>query len=187
MSRIGNAPVRMPAKVDLEIKGTEAVVKGPLGQISLKIPPGIRIEKNGDMVHVKRSDDSKEQRALHGLTRALLNNHVRGVTTGWVKSLELVGVGYRVAMKGRQLVLSLGYSHDVNYNLPPDIEAKVEQTKIELKGIDRQRLGQIAAEIRSFRPPEPYKGKGIRYAEEVVRRKAGKTGKAGKGGKGGKK
>lgn len=183
MSRIGNAPVQMPAKVELEVKGSEAMVKGPLGQISFKIPPGITMVQEGEVVEVKRSDDSKEQRAYHGLTRALLNNHVKGVSSGWVKNLELVGVGYRVALKGKQLVLSLGFSHDVNYELPADVEAKVEQTRIELKCIDKQRLGQIAAEIRSFRPPEPYKGKGIRYADEVVRRKAGKAGKSGKGGK----
>ena len=183
MSRIGNAPVQMPAKVELEVKGAEALVKGPLGQIRFPVPPGISIEREGDTVQVRRSDDSKEQRALHGLTRALLNNHVKGVSAGWIRSLELVGVGYRVVLKGKQLVLSLGYSHDVNYDLPSDIEAKVEQTRIELKSIDKQRLGQVASEIRSFRPPEPYKGKGVRYVDEVVRRKAGKAGKSGKGGK----
>lgn len=185
MSRIGNAPVMMPAGVSLEVKGTDGTVKGPLGQIHFPVPEGISIQQEGATVTLQRRDDSKELRALHGTTRALLSNHARGVSSGWVRNLELVGVGYRAQLKGKQLVLSLGYSHDINYDLPADIEAKVDQqVRIELKCIDKQRLGQIASEIRSYRPPEPYKGKGVKYAGEQIRRKAGKAGKAGKGGKG---
>lgn len=182
MSRIGKSPVKLPAGVTLEVRGEEANVKGPLGQISFHVPAGITVEQEGNIVSVKRRDESKEQRALHGTTRAVLNNHAHGVSAGWVKNLELVGVGYRAQLKGKQLVLSLGYSHDVNYNLPADVEAKVDQqVRIELKCINKQKLGQVASEIRSYRPPEPYKGKGIKYAGEVIRRKAGKAGKSGKG------
>jgi len=183
MSRIGNAIIEMPAKVELKVGGDQATVKGPLGEIQFGIPAGISINQDGNTLSVVRSDDSKEQRAYHGLTRALLNNHVKGVSVGWIKSLELNGVGYRVALKGKQLVLSLGFSHEIHYDLPADVEAKVEQSKIELKSIDKQKVGQAASEIRAFRRPEPYKGKGIRYSNEVIRRKAGKAGKSGKGGK----
>lgn len=184
MSRIGNAVVKLPAKVELQVNGDRAVVKGPLGTIDFPVPAGITLTQEGAEVQVKRESDEKIQRGLHGLTRSLLNNHVQGVSNGWVRNLELVGVGYRAALKGNQLVLSLGFSHEINYDLPKGVEAKVEQqTKIELKSIDKQQIGQVAADIRSYRPPEPYKGKGVRYANEVVRRKAGKAGKGGKGGK----
>ncbi len=184
MSRIGNAPIKIPAGVELKPGAGVVKVKGPLGEIETPLPDGITMSQDGGMLKFSRRDDSREQKERHGLTRALMNNNIEGVSKGWKKNLELVGVGYRVQLKGTELVFALGYSHEVKYKLPAGIKATVnDQTKIELAGIDRQMLGQAAADIRTFRPPEPYKGKGIRYAGEAIRRKAGKAGKAGKGGK----
>lgn len=181
MSRVGKASIQLPKGVVLSAAGVAIKVKGPLGELESPLPVGISMAEEGGVVALKRSDESREQRALHGMARALLNNCVRGVSQGWDRRLELTGVGYRVQLKGTELVFSLGYSHEVRYQLPPGIKAEVtDQTKLGLSGIDRQKIGQVAAEIRALRPPEPYKGKGIRYAGEEVRRKAGKAGKAGK-------
>lgn len=185
MSRVGKALVAIPSGVDVSVADgaaqKEIKVKGPLGELRTPLPTGIALEKVDGSVGLKRSDESREQRALHGTARALLANCVIGVSKGWNKRLELVGVGYRAQLKGTELVFSLGYSHEVRYSLPTIVKAVVtDQTKIELSSIDRQKLGQVASEIRSLRPPEPYKGKGIRYSDETIRRKAGKAGKAGK-------
>lgn len=181
MSRVGNAPIKIPAGVEVKIDGPEIKVKGPLGEMASPLPEGISLEQDDGVLKLKRAGDARELRQLHGLARALLNNNVLGVTAGWKKRLELLGVGYRVQLKGNELVFSLGFSHDVNYPLPEGVKAQVtDQTKIDLSGIDRQQVGQVAAHLRAFRPPEPYKGKGVRYSDETVRRKAGKAGK-GKG------
>lgn len=182
MSRIGNAPIKLPNGVEVKEAEQSLKVKGPLGELTSVLPEGIKIETGDDgLLRVQRSDDYKKQRERHGLTRALLNNCITGVSQGWVKKLELVGVGFRAQLKGKELVLSLGFSHEVKYNLPEGVDAAVtDQVRIELKSIDKQKIGQVAAEIRSLKPPEPYKGKGIRYAGENIRRKAGKAGKAGK-------
>ena len=181
MSRVGNAPIKLPSGVELKVQGTAVTVKGKLGELNSPLPEGISLKDEGGLISLARRDDSREMRALHGTARALLNNCVRGVSAGWQKRLELVGVGYRAQMKGQDLVLSLGYSHEVRYPIPQGVTAQVtDQTKIDLSSVDRQKLGQVAAEIRGLRPPEPYKGKGVRYGDEKVRRKAGKAGKAGK-------
>jgi len=181
MSRVGNALINLPKGVELKISGEQVFVKGPLGELSSPLPAGITMEQNEGVVSLKRKDDTRFLKERHGMSRALLNNCVLGVSQGWKKNLELIGVGYRVQLKGSELVFALGYSHEVRYPLPDGVKASVnDQTKLELNGIDRQKVGQVAAEIRSLRPPEPYKGKGVRYADEQIRRKAGKAGKAGK-------
>lgn len=181
MSRVGNAPIKVPGNVELKVVGTEIVVKGSQGELKAPLPAGIILEQNDGEVQLKRENESRETRAMHGTARSLLNNCIHGVSEGWKKRLELVGVGYRAQMKGKELVLSLGYSHDIHFKMPDSVKAAVtDQTKIDLESIDKQKLGQVAAEIRSFRPPEPYKAKGVRYENEHIRRKAGKAGKAGK-------
>ena len=181
MSRVGRAAIQIPAGVDLKVEGEEIRVKGPLGEMKSPLPEGINFSQEGNAARFTRVADEKKYRERHGLARALLNNTILGVTQGWKKNLELVGVGYRAQLKGNELVLALGFSHEVRYSLPDGVKAAVnDQTKVELSGIDRQKVGQVAAEIRSFRPPEPYKGKGVKYSDEVIRRKAGKAGKAGK-------
>ncbi len=178
MSRIGKLPIQIPKGVEVKIQGENVTIKGPLGQLVQKVPDGIQVKIEDSKILVSRKDDLKKTKALHGLTRALLANHVKGVTEGWTKRLQLVGVGFRANLKGNTIVLSLGYSHDINYEVPSDIKVKIDQqTKIELTGIDKQKVGQVAAIIRSYRPPEPYKGKGIKYEDEEIIRKAGKTGK----------
>lgn len=179
MSRIGIKPVNIPANVQVSIdKDNYAVVKGPKGQIEQQLPKAMKIEVNGSAVNVSRQNDEKENRSLHGLTRTLINNMVLGVTEGFEKSLEIVGVGYRAQKQGSKLVLNLGFSHPVELEDPKGIETAVDGTnKITIKGIDKQQVGNYAAVIRDWRKPEPYKGKGIKYTDEVVRRKAGKTGK----------
>ncbi len=179
MSRIGIKPVNIPANVEVSIdKNNYAVVKGPKGQIEQQLPKSITIEVEGSVINVSRPDDQKEHRSLHGLTRTLVNNMVVGVTDGFAKTLEIVGVGYRAQKQGNKLVLNLGFSHPVEMEDPKGIETTVEGTnKITVKGIDKQQVGNYAAVIRDWRRPEPYKGKGIKYSNEVVRRKAGKTGK----------
>ncbi len=178
MSRIGNKPIALPSSVKVESSGTEIIVTGPKGKLSIEKFAGISIEQNGSNIIVKRDNDSKEQRAKHGLTRALLANHIIGTSQGYTKILLMTGVGYRAQKKGRQLVMSLGFSHDVVYDEPADVSIEVpEPTKVKISGIDKQRVGQVAADIRAYKKPEPYKGKGIRYEDEVIRRKAGKTGK----------
>ncbi len=179
MSRIGIKPVDIPANVEISIdKNNYAVVKGPKGKVEQQLPKAIKVEVEGSVINVSRPNDEKENRSLHGLTRTLVNNMVVGVTHGFEKSLEIVGVGYRAQKQGKKLVLSLGFSHPVEMEDPEGIETTVEGTnKIIVKGIDKQQVGNYAAVIRDWRRPEPYKGKGIRYTDEVVRRKAGKTGK----------
>lgn len=178
MSRIGRMPVAVPAGVDVKIGADNVVtVKGPGGTITQKLHPEMKFEREGDVIRVTRPGDGKEHRSLHGLTRSLLNNMVVGVTEGYHKELEVSGVGYRVAKEGNKLVMNLGYSHPVTVEEIPGITIAVPApNKIVISGCDKQAVGQFAAEVREKRPPEPYKGKGIRYANEHVRRKEGKTG-----------
>jgi large subunit ribosomal protein L6 len=176
MSRIGKNPILIPAGVTVKIDGNTSVVKGPKGEHRQHIPEGLTYEEKDGMLTVSRPDDSKTVRAKHGLVRALIANQVRGVTEGFEKQLEIIGVGYRAAVKGKVLDLQLQFSHPVEYPIPKDITISCpDQTHITVAGIDKQRVGQVAAEIRSFRKPEPYKGKGIRYVGEYVVRKAGKA------------
>ncbi len=178
MSRIGKLPVVIPAGVEVSISDTNyVVVKGPKGTLEKQMPAQMTFEQEAGHVVVKRPNDLKENRALHGLTRALLHNMVVGVTEGFKKELEINGVGYRASKQGNKLVLALGYSHPVEMIDPDGIESVVEGNKITVKGIDKERVGQYAAEIRFKRPPEPYKGKGIKYTNETILRKVGKTGK----------
>jgi large subunit ribosomal protein L6 len=179
MSKIGRLPITVPSPVTLTIAGDLITVKGPKGELSYTLKPKIKAELTGDQLVITRSSEDKPVRALHGLTRALLSNMVTGVTTGFTKNLELVGTGYRARLAGTKLILSLGYSHEIEFVPPQGIEIKVEGTNvIIITGHDIQAVGQVAAVIRNYRKPEPYKGKGIRYAGEVVRRKAGKAAKA---------
>lgn len=179
MSRIGRAPIEVPAGVDVTINGNVVNVKGPKGQLSREFHPEMQIELTDGTVVVTRPSDNKEHRSLHGLTRTLIKNMVQGVTEGFTRNLEIVGVGYRAAKQGNKLVLSLGYSHPVEVEPAPGIEIEVPTpTKISVKGIDKELVGQTAANIRDFRRPEPYLGKGVLYEGERVRRKAGKAGKA---------
>ena len=179
MSRIGNAPVPIPSGVEIQLSGSSITVKGPKGQLSQEIPGSITVAQEDGQILVRRPDDERESRALHGLTRSLVNNMVVGVTEGFRKELDIVGVGYRAAVQGAgKLDLSLGFSHPVVVEAPEGIEFVVPQpTRIEVHGIDKHLVGQVAANIRSLRKPEPYKGKGVRYVDERVRRKAGKAGK----------
>ena len=179
MSRIGKHPVAIPAGVTITVGDNNCVtVKGPKGELTQSFSPEMIIEQENGVLTVKRPSDDKPHRALHGLTRTLINNMVVGVTTGFEKKLEIVGTGYRAQMDGKDLVLNLGYSHPVRFAKMDGIEFETPAlTKITVKGIDKQKVGQVAADIRATREPEPYKGKGIRYEGEFVRRKEGKTGK----------
>jgi large subunit ribosomal protein L6 len=178
MSRVGNQPVDLPDGVDVQIDGSAVTVKGVKGQLERSFNDRIGFDVDGSVVTVTRPDDTRESRALHGLSRALLNNMVVGVSSGFAKELEIHGVGYRAAMKGENIELLVGFSHPVEVEAPEGITFEVpEQTKIIVSGIDKEQVGQVAADIRKVRPPEPYKGKGIRYVGEYVRRKAGKAGK----------
>jgi len=179
MSRIGRLPVAIPAGVTVEIaENNKVTVKGPKGTLERELPTEMSIKLEGDEVVVTRPNDLKKMKSLHGLTRTLINNMVVGVTEGYQKVLEVNGVGYRAAKSGKTLTLNLGYSHPVEMEDPEGVESTVEgQNKIIVKGIDKEKVGQYAAEIRDKRRPEPYKGKGIKYADEVIRRKVGKTGK----------
>jgi len=178
MSRIGKLPVAIPAGVKISLDGNTMTVVGPKGTLTQDLHERMTIAVETDQINVTRPSDSKDDSALHGLTRALINNMVVGVTAGFQKDLEINGVGYRAEISGKQLTLSLGYSHPVVYALPEGITVEVEkQTKLSVKGIDKQLVGSAAAKIRSFRKPEPYKGKGIKYADEHIVRKAGKAGK----------
>ena len=178
MSRIGRMPIAVPAGVTVDIaENNQVTVKGPKGTLSRVLPAEMDIKLEGAEVIVTRPNDLKKMKSLHGLTRTLVNNMVVGVTDGYTKELEVNGVGYKAAKQGKKLVLSLGYSHPVEMEDPEGLEAVVEGNKITIKGIDKEKVGQYAAEIRDKRRPEPYKGKGIKYADEVIRRKVGKTGK----------
>ncbi|MEW6523262.1 MAG: 50S ribosomal protein L6 [Bacillota bacterium] len=178
MSRIGRRPIPIPAEVDLQVKGTVVAVKGPRGNLQRELHPDLAVRVEGGKVIVERPNDSERMRSLHGLTRTLISNMVEGVTKGFSKSLEIVGVGYRATKSGNKLVLSVGYSHPVEFIPPEGIEIDVPNpTLVVVKGRDKEAVGQLAATIRDVRPPEPYQGKGIRYAGERVRRKAGKAGK----------
>lgn len=177
MSRIGKKPVPVPANVNVSVDGSTVTVKGPKGELRQTFSNEMTIEQSDGELVVKRPSDAKRHRALHGLTRALLANMVEGVTDGYRRALEIVGVGYRAEKKGGALVLSVGHSHQVNYAEPAGITLSTPgPTVVVIEGIDKQQVGQVAAEIRAVRPPEPYKGKGIRYQGEQVRRKAGKAG-----------
>ncbi len=177
MSRIGKMPITIPSGVEVKIADGKALVKGSKGELSFALPPLSKVEVDGTQVIVTRSSDDKADKSQHGLTRSLLNNAVVGVTEGFKKTLEVNGVGFKVALDGQTLVLSLGFSHDIRYNVPKDVNISVEKMQINVEGIDRQRVGQVAAEIRDFKKPEPYKGKGIKYSDEHIVRKAGKSGK----------
>ncbi len=178
MSRVGKMPVAIPSGVDLTVDGRSVTVKGPKGELARQFHERVVIAVDDGEATVTRQDDSRESKALHGLSRALLANMVEGVSAGYRKELEIVGVGYRAALKGRDLEMQLGFSHPVSYSAPEGITFEVpEQTKIIVSGIDKELVGQVAANIRKIRPPEPYKGKGIRYSGEYVRRKAGKAGR----------
>ena len=177
MSRIGKKPVAIPSGVTVKIDGTTVHVKGPKGELEQTFRPEMEIAQENGTIVIRRPSDQKTHRALHGLTRALIANMVTGVSEGYRRGLEIIGVGYRAEKKGKNLVLSVGYSHLVEYPEPAGITLTAPTpTTVLIEGIDKQRVGQVAAELRSVRPPEPYKGKGIRYQGEQVRRKAGKTG-----------
>lgn len=177
MSRIGNKPIPLAKGVTVTIEGNSVAVQGPKGKLDTSLPAGIRFEQqNGNLVALRENDS---QAALHGLARALVNNAVEGVTKGWTRELEIVGIGYRAELKGKgTVVFTLGYSHPIEYPLPSGIEVAVDpkQTKLTITGIDRQKVGQVAAEMRGLRPPDPYKNKGVRYAGERLKKKVGKTG-----------
>jgi large subunit ribosomal protein L6 len=178
MSRIGKLPIPVPANVDVTIDGQQISVKGPKGTLSHVVAEPITVEREDGVLEVKRPDDERRNRALHGLTRSLVNNLVVGVTDGYEKKLEIHGVGYRVQLKGSDLEFSLGFSHPVKVTPPEGITFAVEApTRFSVQGIDKQRVGEVAANIRKLRKPDPYKGKGVRYAGEKIRRKVGKTGK----------
>ena len=177
MSRIGKKPIALPKGVTVAIEGQTVTVQGPKGKLATQVPSGIRMEQQDGHLVALRENDS--QAALHGLTRALVNNAVEGVTKGWSRELEIVGIGYRAEMKGKgTVVFSLGYSHPIEYPLPTGIEVAIDpkQTRLTISGIDRQKVGQVAAEMRALRPPDPYKNKGVRYLGERLKKKVGKTG-----------
>ncbi len=177
MSRIGKKPIPVPSGVKINISGNVVSVQGPKGKLDTTVPAGIKVEQqDGHLVALREND---QQAALHGLTRALVNNAVEGVTKGWTRELEIVGIGYRAEMKGKGIVVfSLGYSHPIEYPLPTGVDCAIDpkQTRLTLTGIDRQKVGQVAAEMRALRPPDPYKNKGVRYAGEKLKKKVGKTG-----------
>jgi large subunit ribosomal protein L6 len=178
MSRIGKLPIDVPGGVEVRVEGNLATVIGPRGTLAQPIPPQITVRQDGAQVLVERPNDERENRALHGLVRSLVANMVEGVTKGFEKQLEIQGVGYRVQTQGSDLVFSLGFSHQIPVKAPEGISFEVTSpTRFSVKGIDKQQVGQVAADIRRLRKPDPYKGKGVRYAGEVVRRKAGKTAK----------
>jgi large subunit ribosomal protein L6 len=178
MSRIGRKVITLPKGVAINAGKAEISVKGPKGELKKALPTGVTVKVSGQEAHVERADDSRENRAKHGMVRAILANMVKGVAEGWERQLEINGVGYRAEVSGQKLNMALGFSHPVVFELPKGVAAKVDKNNIILNGIDRELVGATAAKIREIRPPEPYKGKGIKYAEEVIRRKVGKTGAA---------
>ena len=177
MSRIGKLPVQIPAGVTVTVDGNTVKVKGPKGELSHKLPGGITVDKTDNTLNVKRESEETNHKSLHGLTRSLIANMVEGVTKGYQKQLEITGVGFKAEVRPYGLQLALGFSHSIEYKAPPGIKLTAPQpTAITIDGSDKALVGQVAAELRSLRPPEPYKGKGIRYAGEIIRRKAGKAG-----------
>ena len=178
MSRIGNKPIEIPSGVTVEIKDNHVTVKGPKGELSRELSPAITIDVEDNTITFARPNDEKENRSIHGTTRSLVNNMIEGVSTGFKKELELVGVGYRAQKQGNKLVLNVGLSHPVEFEAGDGVNIEVpSNTQIVVEGFDKEKVGELAANIRAVRPPEPYKGKGVRYAGEHVRRKEGKTGK----------
>jgi large subunit ribosomal protein L6 len=176
MSRVGKKPILIPKDVEVKSEGDILIVKGPKGELKRKIHPKVQLDVNGDNIVVSVADETVESKSLHGLFRILVANMVTGVTKCFENVLEIVGVGYRAEMKGRTAVFNLGYSSPVHFELPDGIDAKIEKTRIILSGIDKELVGRTAAKIRALRKPEPYKGKGIKYVDEIIRRKAGKAG-----------
>jgi large subunit ribosomal protein L6 len=180
MSRVGRKVIVVPSGVKVSVKETEIEVQGPKGKLTTPVPPGISFALAGAELSCKRSNDERQQRAFHGMARALAQNAIKGVTEGFSKDLDIVGVGYRAAVEGSKVVFALGYSHPVEYPIPEGIKIAVDkQTRVTVSGIDRQKVGQVAAEIRGLRKPDPYKQKGIRYVGEVLKKKAGKAGATG--------
>ena len=175
MSRVGRKPIPIPKGVEVKVAGPTVTVKGPKGELSRVIHSGLNLEIEGAVAHVRQTETGRQAGALFGLTRTLIHNMVEGVSAGYTKTLEIHGTGYRAQVQGQKLVLNLGHSHPIEYPLPKGIQAAVDQNRIVLTGIDKELLGQVSAEVRRFRPPEPYKGKGVRYLNEHVRRKAGKS------------
>lgn len=177
MSKIGKLPIELPEGVKVEIKGSEIVIMGPGGILTRQIPRGIEAEIKDGAIFLTTKKSSPSISAIYGTTRALMANMVKGVSSGWKKILELVGAGYKAELRGSDLILNIGYSHPVEFKAPPNITFKVEKNLVTIEGIDREVVGQTAAIIRAARPPEPYKGKGIKYQDEIIRRKAGKAAK----------
>ena len=175
MSRIGKRPIPVPENVNVSVEGNKVKVKGPKGELSLDVHPDISVKLEDNVIKVERPTNSSMHKALHGTMAALIRNMIRGVTEGYTVVLELVGLGYRASVKGKNLELNLGYSHPINYPIPDDVKIEVKENKIYVSGIDKQRVGQVAAEIRSFRKPNPYKGTGIRYEGEQLKLKPGKS------------
>nr|WP_321256263.1 50S ribosomal protein L6 [uncultured Pseudodesulfovibrio sp.] len=176
MSRIGKNPIDIPSGVEVSVGASEIQVKGPKGTLQTPVHPTVEYKIEDGKVYVSRIDDSRQARGQHGLRRTLLANCVDGVTKGFAKTLEVIGVGYKVSVQGKKIVLNVGFSHPVEFDLPAGLEAKAEGIKLTIEGLDKQLVGEVAAQIRRVRPPEPYKGKGIKYADEYIRRKAGKSG-----------
>ena len=176
MSRIGKNPIDIPSGVEVSVGASEIQVKGPKGSLTTPVHETVEYKVEDGKVYITRTDDSRNARGQHGLRRTLLANCVEGVSKGYSKVLEVIGVGYKVSVQGKKVVLNVGYSHPVEFDLPAGIDAKAEGIKLTIEGIDKQLVGEVAAQIRRVRPPEPYKGKGIKYAEEIIRRKAGKSG-----------
>ncbi|RMH79604.1 MAG: 50S ribosomal protein L6 [Acidobacteria bacterium] len=183
MSRIGKKPIEIPQNVKVSLQGRTFLVEGPKGKLSMEVHPDVKVSLEGNTIRVERPTDQPFHRAIHGTTAALIRNMIKGVTEGFTKVLEVVGLGYRAGVKGNNLELSLGLSHPVVYPIPPDVKIEVRENKIYVSGISKERVGQVCAQIRSFRKPDAYKGKGIRYEGEVLRLKAGKSAGKGKGGK----
>ncbi len=184
MSRVGRKPIPIPKGVKVEIGGQALAIEGPKGKLISPVPPGISFSLEGGQLACSRANDERQQRSFHGLARALAQNAVKGVTEGFSKELDIVGVGYRASVEGSKVVFALGYSHPIEFALPAGIKVTIEkQTHLVVSGIDRQQVGQVAAEMRRLRPPDPYKQKGVRYVGEVLKKKAGKAGATGTGAK----
>ncbi len=183
MSRVGRRPIAIPKDVQVSVSGGLVQVQGPKGRLTTPVPPGIAFEVKGSELVCTRAGEERQERAFHGMARALANNAIRGVTEGFSKELDIVGVGYKAQVEGQKVVFSLGFSHPIEFRIPEGIKIAVEkQTRVTVSGIDRQKVGQVAAEIRGLRRPDPYKQKGIRYVGEVLKKKAGKAGATGAGG-----